>query len=248
MTRLLIASQLADIGAKLERANESIQNLNSEIIAFLKPPEGGFSQNKVEAVNQFTAHARRAVPVRFGVLIGEICQHLRSSLDYIVWDLSSEDYRRSNENAIAFPICLTKPSTKDEIRSYERKIKGIQSPDALKLIEQLQPYNAADPAREPLAIIHALNRIDKHRALVLVTAPFQARITLPQPNWRQTPIGIWEAEHDVSALGTNDQVKLEFSQYVAVAEIGEWKNEAIIPLLTHLLNAVRKDVGLFDSD
>jgi hypothetical protein len=243
---MLSHSQLAGIEAKLERANESIQNLNSEISAFLKPPESGFSENKVEAVNQFSAHARRAVPVRFGVLIGEICQHLRSTLDYIVWDLSSEGYRRSKEGAIAFPVFLTKPTEK-EVGSYERKIKGIQSPVALKLIEQLQPYNTANPARDPLFLIHELNRIDKHRALILVTAPFQARITLPDPIWTQKAIGSFEVEYDVSTLGTNDQVKVEFSQYVAVAEIGEWKNEAIIPLLTQLLDAIRKIAGMFSG-
>jgi hypothetical protein len=245
---LLSPSALTDIEAKLERANESIQYLNSEIVAFLKPPESGFSKNKVEAVNQFTAHAKRAVPVRFGVLIGEICQHLRSSLDYVVWALSSEDYRRSNENAIAFPVCLAEPTTKDEVRSYERKIKGIQLPDALRLIRQLQPYNAANPPCDPLAIIHEFNRIDKHRALLLVTAPFQARITLPLPIFTQKAISFYEAEIDIAALGTNEQTKVDFSQYIAVAEIGEWKKQAIIPLLTQLLDAIRKIVRLFGSN
>ena len=117
--------------------------------------------------------------------------------------------------------------------------------EALNLIEQLQPYNAANPTRDPLALIHDINRIDKHRALILVTAPFRTCITLPQPIFTQKAIGVYECEYDVSALGTNDQVKLEFSQYVAFAEIGEWKNEAIVPLLTELLNAIRKIVGLF---
>jgi len=245
MANLLVHSQLIDIQAKLERANESIQNLDSEIIAFLKPPQCGFSKNKIEAVNQFTAHARRAVPVRFAVLIGEICQHLRSSLDYLVWALSAEDYRRSSESSIAFPICVTKPRTKEEVRNYARKIKGIQSLDALKLVEQLQPYNASIPEADPLAIIHELNRIDKHRALLLVTAFFHAQITLPQPLWTEKALGVWEAEYDVSRLGISNQTQIQFSQYIAVDEIGGLKNEAIISLLTQLLDEIRRVVGLF---
>ena len=244
---LLSPSQLTDIEAKLERANESIHNLNSEIIAFLKPPESGFSENKVVAVNQFTAHAKRAVPVRFAVLIGEICQHFRSTLDYILWALSSQEYRRSHENAIAFPVCVTKPFTKDEVRAYKRKIKGIQSPDAISFIQRLQPYNGTNPASDPLSIIHELNRIDKHRALLLVTAHFQARITLPPPIFTQKAIGFYEAEFDVAALGTNEQMKVEFSQYIALAEIGEWKNQAVIPLLTQLADAVRNIVLEFSK-
>ncbi len=179
------------------------------------------------------------------MLVGEICQHLRSSLDYIAWALSSETYRRSDDTAIAFPICLTKPSTKDEIRSYERKVKGITSPAALKLIAQLQPYDAVNPSSDPLALVHEVNRIDKHRALLLVTAPFQTQITLPTTIFTQRAIGFYEAEHDFTAPGTNEQMKVEFSQYVAIAEIAEWKNQAIIPLLSQLSDAIRKNIALF---
>jgi hypothetical protein len=123
---LLTPDQLAGVYEKLKRADESIQNLNSEIVAFLKErPEGGFSEDKQQAARELTEfYARRGIPLRFGVIAGEIAHHLRSCLDYIAWVLSTEGYRRDHERSISFPIATEKPRTKDELAGYGRKIKG----------------------------------------------------------------------------------------------------------------------------
>src|ERR1700724_711353 len=92
---LLSPEQLAGVYEKLKRADESIQNLNSEIVAFLdERPEGGFSDDKQKAAKQLAEfHTKRVVPLRFGVIAGEVAHHLRSSLEHIAWLLSSDQYQ-----------------------------------------------------------------------------------------------------------------------------------------------------------
>jgi hypothetical protein len=150
----LTADQLSGVHEKLQRADEIIRTLNSELTAFLKPPEAGFSKNKQKAANEFLQHARRQVPPRFGIIAGEVAYHLRSSLDHIAWLLSCDRYQRSHEGAISFPILTEKPRKKAELGSYSRKVEGIQSAAARALIERLQPYHAPTPADDPLAITH----------------------------------------------------------------------------------------------
>src|SRR5437868_2335967 len=106
MARILASDQLGGIYAKLERADENIRNLNTEITSFLgEKPAGGFSEEQQKRLAEWAEfHAKRGVPPRFGVLAGEIAHLLRSSLDNIAWILSSDSYRKSHERSIGFPI------------------------------------------------------------------------------------------------------------------------------------------------
>ncbi len=242
---LLTSKQFAGVQEKLKRADESIRNLNAEITAFLKPPEGGFSKNKLKAANEFREHAAREIPVRFGTVAGEIAHHLRSCLDHITWLLSSDAYRRSHETAIAFPVCIKKPGKKDELSSYNRKIEGIQSVAARALIERLQPYNAANPADDPLAIIHHLDRIDKHQTIVLIAAFWN--MTAQIPPLRTWLISGFEVNQEPFFTPAADNLKLQFSQYIALGEFGERKRQPLIPALTQLADAIRDVVRMFSE-
>ena len=73
--------------AKLDRAEESIQNLSSELELLLTRSEPSF---KVVGQHQrggleyaFMAYGSPELPLRFAVLAGEIVHHLRSSLDQV---------------------------------------------------------------------------------------------------------------------------------------------------------------------
>jgi hypothetical protein len=230
---------------KLNRADEIIRSLDSEITAFLKPPEAGFSNNKQKAANELLQHARRQVPPRFGIIAGEVAHHLRSSLDHIAWLLSCHQYQRSHEGAISFPILTEKPRKKAELGSYSRKLEGIQSAAARALIERLQPYHASTPADDPLAITHKLDRVDKHQALVLVEAVWNMNLTLPPI--RSWMISGFDVNHESSAPQAADNVKLQFNQYIAFAEFGERKRQPVIPSLMQLAAAVRGVVRQFSE-
>jgi len=129
------------IEEKLERANENIVNLQSEVSGFFQecayPVIPKLSDEKI--LEALSYHRTMVIPLRFSVLAGEVVHHLRSCLDHVVWELSSDSYRSSpNFRYIEFPILDKRPAPKDEFTRYARKIKGVQDPDALKLIAELQ--------------------------------------------------------------------------------------------------------------
>lgn len=65
------------------------------------------------------------------------------------------------------------------------KIHGVRS-DCAQGIRDLQPYNAATPAHDPLWLIYELDRIDKHRLLIAAVAVLTAFADAP-PSQRTPP-------------------------------------------------------------
>ncbi|MEX1100869.1 MAG: hypothetical protein WEF05_03005 [Actinomycetota bacterium] len=112
--------------------------------------------------------------VELGSLIGELVHDLRSALDHLVWELVLAEEaeappfpipRDSSWLGVGFPICFSPESWES---SWKRRIWGIH-PQA-ELFRALQPYVTGpnDPVREPLAVLHNLWNIDKHRAAPVV--------------------------------------------------------------------------------
>ncbi|MGA7548588.1 MAG: hypothetical protein WBP65_06155 [Candidatus Sulfotelmatobacter sp.] len=246
-TKLLTPEQLAGVNEKLKRAEESIQNLDSEIVAFLsKRPKGGFSDDKQKAAKELVEfHTKRGIPLRFGVIAGEIAHHLRSSLEHIAWLLSTDQYRLDHQRWIGFPIAAVKPTTKDELTTYGRQVKGILSEDARALIERLQPYNAANPADDPLAILHELDREDKHQTLALIVCDWNMTVSIPLSALSTFVISPFYGQEEWRDSRLAAKPKFELAPYVAFAQLGRWKGEAVIPALTHLLNTVKDDIKMF---
>jgi hypothetical protein len=100
---------------------------------------------------------------RISVLSGDAVHCLRSCLDHIVWELSTETGKASCE----FPIFRKPGPGTDGFHG-----SGIQKcwtlpVEAKVIIERLQPYQRGKKAdRDPLWAIHDLDRVDKHRRLV----------------------------------------------------------------------------------
>jgi hypothetical protein len=199
-------------------------------------------------INCFQLQSERIIPPRFSVIAGEIVHHLRSCLDHIAWSLSGQQYRIDHETAIAFPLVTKiKPWTKKEAESYERKVKGITSADALALIERLQPYHAGEPADDPLAVIHHLDRIDKHHNLVLVVIGINVTVNIPFP---QTSLifGGMERQENSPTRGPQDNPEIRVAFTVAFSEFGKRKNQSIIPSLTNLADSIGNVIKLFAGE
>lgn len=243
---LLSPEQLAGINDKLDRADESIRDLNVKIAAFLKECRKRGSGDDWQKVTKELIDSHQVIPPRFGVMAGEITHHLRSVFDHLIWMLSSDTYRRSNERAITFPVCTEKPASKDKISRYRRKIKGVDSSAARDLIERLQPHNAANPMDDPLFILNEFDREDKHHTLILIVSLWNLRATLPTKFTTFVISGFDEKREWMDAVAA-PKPELQFSPYIAFAQVGRWKGEAVIPTLTHLLNTVRDDVRMFSE-
>jgi hypothetical protein len=98
------------------------------------------------------------------VLAGEIVHHLRSCFDHVAWHFCAGPVK--NPRQVEFPIFIQRLD-KRSLERFEGKIQGITDPKVRSLIERLQPYNAADPANDPLWIIHDFDITDKHKELIL---------------------------------------------------------------------------------
>jgi hypothetical protein len=245
---LINPEHLAGVYEKLKRADENILNLNAEISDFLNEgPDRRTADDKRKAVEEWLKfHSQRDIPPRFAVLSGEILYHLRSSLDHAAWLLSAEDYRRTKKTSIAFPI-LSKPPNEDEQARYDRQVKGVTAPTARSLIDDLQPYKGEHPIDNPLTIVHKLNRVDKHRNLVLVVATFDAQIEIPKVLFTTRMIG-GGLEMDKNALAESvRKANFKMSRQVAFAQFGERKNQPVIPSLTELTNAIRNVIKVFGA-
>lgn len=159
----------AGIKEKLKRSHENVLNLQAEVNRFFEESKYPvLPQDDIKAlVEAIKYHSQRDIPLRFSVLAGEIAHHLRSCLDHIVWQFSSDAYRREHFKRIEFPVLETRPIDKDSIKRYEGKIKGITDTGVLDAIERLQPYNAINPVESPLLVIHNMDVTDKHRELIL---------------------------------------------------------------------------------
>ncbi len=107
------------------------------------------------------------VPARIGLIVGDCLQNMRSSLDYLVWELVlANGLTPTRQNA--FPIALTEADYKNEV-SKRNRLTGI-SVEAHAVIDALQPYlRAQQHEREgtPLAVLDSLQNINKHRRVLL---------------------------------------------------------------------------------
>ncbi len=191
--------------------------------------------------------ASRKIPLRFSVLAGECIHHFRSCLDYIVWSLSSPEYRNDFGSSIEFPIFVRQPLTKDEASRYERKIMGVVSDAARGLIDSVQPYHRANPISDHLWITHEMDRIDKHRGLVITMPIFDFNV----------PPHLVDAAHFYASnefLPIPTEVAREFKKHqqfppqIAFAEITEGELKPVIPTLFQLEGDVRLVVASFDGE
>jgi hypothetical protein len=95
--------------------------------------------------------------MRVPILVGEICYHLRSALDYLVFELAKLDSGVEQERT-QFPI-------EDDPNGFRgnapRFFKGF-NPSHIAAIERLQPYNGCNW----VALLRDCSNPDKHRHLI----------------------------------------------------------------------------------
>lgn len=239
---------------KLKRANENIVNLQREIAVFLEEGEHRVIPNHPQVVEETVkSHLDRAIPDRFSVLIGEIVHHLRSCLDHIAWELSSATKRSDNPRGIEFPIYISKPSHKGEIKRYERKVEGISQRGRV-LIERVQPYQRdpnfvlTGPRSDPLWIVHEMNTIDKHRELVLTTATFDIPLTGMEDIlvmlYREANV----PENDIVGLGRAFDPNSIITAQLAFRDFGGRNCCPVIPGISKLARHVERVLLMFERE
>lgn len=154
--------------AKIERADESITQLDKDLIAYLdREPKNydvvGKFQNDFREY-AFVVSGDPSIPMRFSVVAGEIVHHLRSCLDHLICALVMKNGNQPSRQH-QFPICATAVSFERACKNG--MIKGVGS-SATKLIRSVQPYKGKKPQDTILQAIHQFDIWDKHRLLLVV--------------------------------------------------------------------------------
>jgi hypothetical protein len=242
----------AGIATKLARADQNIIYLAAEIYGFFEKSKYPVFPNPNDQCWQEAVdyHHNLPIPRRFSVLAGEIVHHLRSSLDHIVWIFSNESARRLHENALGFPILCEFPD-KNKLSGFKRQIQGVDKPSVRKLITDLQPYQSgADVANDPLCIIHDMDRFDKHRELVIVTACVNfAFPRIPSADIVARLMACQQGEvlstADIAALMRAVKQDGKIFPQVAFPKFGKRETQFVVPSLTKLLHAVNDVTELF---
>ena len=151
---------------KIFRAAQHIESLKSELEGYFKGNPGKMVRqphdSENEAVFQFVPNG--PIPARFALIVGDVLQNLRSSLDYLVWELVVAANGQPSEKNM-FPICSTVESFEEQIRRH--RLDGIAA-DAVTEIKSLQPYHLGQNSNKSiLSALDELTNINKHRRILL---------------------------------------------------------------------------------
>lgn len=252
----LSLARLLGIRARIERANEHIQNLKSRLDSFRETnPYGVRSEDDSESGYRiYRVVVRNAIPSSIPILIGEILYQLRSSLDHLVWQLVEASGNAPIEKVTGFPIfdCASKFE-----RGYPGKVQGMCS-EAISKIRRLNPYKGGNDA---LWTLHELNNIDKHRFLLIVGC----RAGIPIFEWNtdyssgSCPIGMpgqnpgeFMVLEDGAVfarvrIGEESEMDVNFQLPFEIAfnEPTIVRGKPVLPLLFEFVNVVEDIVGQF---
>lgn len=191
---------LDGIWAKIQRADEHIRSLDSEITSFLKSDVYKIIGHTQEETKEHVLHViGPPPPLRFSVIAGEVIHQCRSALDHLIWQLVLANHGTPDRRH-EFPICDTPGKFKEACD--RRKIKGI-SDTATDIIKSIQPYNNPKGFQwHPLWVLHDMDVTDKHKLLMVVIAtasidgstlainpgqPSVSILGLSEPKWPARP-------------------------------------------------------------
>lgn len=178
---------LNGIKAKIQRADEHIKNLESEISSLLSSdlyrlvsePNDDGTQSILRVVGP------EEVPIRLSVIVGEIVHQLRSSLDHLVSALVVQNGNKPNKRH-QYPICDTRELFNQACENGF--LEGI-SDSAKTIIESRQPYSNGNNIKTHfLYVLREMNNADKHRLLNFIIAVGAAKELVIDPG-RETNQG-----------------------------------------------------------
>jgi hypothetical protein len=157
-------ASLDSVRQKISHSEFHLNLVKSEIAEYLKANPGEFVPRASSTYDKptFVLKPKSSIPEKIGLAVGDCLQNLRSSLDYLVWELVLEARNTPSEKN-SFPIC-TKTKVFQDCKAA--RLAGVD-PAAAALVEAFQPYHDGQPDATSLAILDKLTNINKHRRLLL---------------------------------------------------------------------------------
>lgn len=152
------------IVCKLFRAQEHLNDLQTEALKYYEKNPAKLVRQQEGAADEFVGKIVSDVPIpkRIPLIVGDYLQNLRSSLDYLVWELVLAAKNQPTKDNM-FPICTTEKAFDAQLA--RRRLEGM-AVDAIAEIKALQPYHDGQPSGNVLAVIDDLCNINKHRRVL----------------------------------------------------------------------------------
>lgn len=153
------------IAYKLAYSNRLLEILDSKIDAQLNEKSDAAIGEEYKDLSSFRAILQgKEVPTIIPLICGDVLQNIRSTLDYLVWELVIANKQKPDERN-AFPVCIAQSTFKD---SQKGRLRGVH-PDAITIIESLQPYHLGQGKERESAIfvLDKLANIHKHRTILM---------------------------------------------------------------------------------
>jgi hypothetical protein len=157
-------ASLDSVKQKIYRAKEHWDELWDELTAYyqsnpgdLFPAEGSTPENPVSIFKE-----KKPVPAKIALVLGDALQCLRSSLDYLVWELV-EAAGNTPHRRLMFPLALTQKQYESDMK--RGRLDGV-APEAIAIIDRFQPYLQPNPKETVLGILDELTNVNKHRRVI----------------------------------------------------------------------------------
>jgi hypothetical protein len=157
-------ASLDAVRRKMYRAKEHWDELWDELMKYyqsnpgdLFPADGSTPDNPL-----FIFKEKKPVPAKIGFILGDALQCLRSSLDYLVWELV-EAAGKPTHRRLMFPLALTPEQYQSDLK--RGRLDGVD-PNAIAVIERFQPFHSQTPKETVLGILDELTNLNKHRRLI----------------------------------------------------------------------------------
>jgi len=150
---------------KLVRAQEHLQELQTQVRRFyqknpakvVRQPDGSPDEFIGKVVSGVT------IPGKIPMIIGDFLTNVRSSLDYLVWELVLAAKNNPTDKNM-FPICTTPEAFNQQLARH--RLDGVPI-DAITEIQALQPHHdGQDAGGHVLAMLDQLCNINKHRRVI----------------------------------------------------------------------------------
>ena len=186
---------------KIIRADEHLQSFAADITEYFEQHPAKVVRQNEGSPDEYIAKVivDKPIPVRLPLILGDYLQNLRSSLDYLVWELVLAAKNTPTKDNM-FPICSTRDRFDQAIT--RRRLDGVPKP-AQAVIECLQPYNCGDFEKSLLWIADDFCNINKHRRILLTrlhsgAAPEGTKTrVIDGKNWTYT---------DLAAVASNTKI------------------------------------------
>jgi hypothetical protein len=214
-----IKPSLGDSYLKTTRAKEHLDALKGELDAFYKStPYSFITEDDVERDRYSVRVEIAETPPRISLVVGDLFYCLRSALDQLVWALAhlNVPYPKGTQ----FPI-----QEQRDRKRFESQTVGVP-PDAVKIIESLQPYHAGDLPAIRKHLLWRLNKmcnIDKHRRI-----PVHGDELFFKPEMPQSAVPLIEYDHDNARFSVparfKDRVTLDSNDVSFFVVFGDYAN------------------------